>query len=94
MANISLGRPDYDAGDLVVCVRTRNPDSKLLGQFFVVREVCFHADSETWAAVIHGLPSPCWNGAWDARAFKRFNPKPVEFFAGRVEEPQREQVPA
>ena len=89
-------RPDYDVGDLVVCVRVKNGPRKtgfVVGAVYIVTGLKLggHAitGERTWGASFKGL-----DGWWTASAFRRIDPKPPEFWTGYIEAIHEEGVTA
>lgn len=100
------GRPDYDVGDLVVCV-----DDRLImtggrcgplprsGSVYRAVDIIrpgevgrFGARATGWGVCVEGcLNLPC--GYFAAR-FRKLDPKPPEFWTREVEAEQRDEVPA
>lgn len=94
----SNGRPDYDAGDLVVCVDDSpcklgtGPMNVTKGSIYKAVEVhpcIFDDDTEGWAVWLKEEPHGC-----NANRFRRIDPKPPEFWTGTVDADAGEQVPA
>lgn len=89
------GRPDYDVGDLVVCVTSNSP---FLGRAYQVEAIfppgtrCGLAVTRNWGVVTVGFYAPNDLRAWAATAFRKLDPKPPEFFTGNVEADQRDRV--
>jgi hypothetical protein len=88
------GRPDYDAGDLVVCWRTRPAPSGKKRKGVVFRCVGLVFVGGKWGALIEGDPSPHRSRAWLADAYRKIDPKPPEFWTGTIDADAPEQVPA
>lgn len=94
-----MGRPDYDAGDLVVCVDdTPNPKfgvSKLRrGAVYVVEKVePPNRVDPRWGCRIAGVASLSREG-FAADRFRKIDPKPPEFWTGEVEVENREPAHA
>ena len=104
------GRPDYDVGDLVVCVddgpsralpAMGEPSGLHLGRVYRVLEA-LPPDSVSRCgryrflnwAVYVSGAKPPLNIPYHAPRFRKLNPKPPEFFTGTIEANQREGVPA
>lgn len=96
------GRPDYDAGDLVVCVDTTS-ESRLIaatemlsmGQIYRVAGIAWSPMTMTWDAILDGVcPERSDTGGFLASRFRRIDPKPPEFWTGTVSADANEQVPA
>lgn len=89
------GRPDYDAGDLVVMVTESVTGRGRKGSVYTAVALCppqFPGD--IWGVRLKEHPPlgpNCW---WDAGQFCRIDPKPPEFWTGEVEANQRDKVPA
>lgn len=85
------GRPDYDAGDLVVCVEAKIR-VHLIGKVFRVLEIAYFPDKyRKWGVRIEGLPEPCGRW-WGVEFFRRIDPKPPEFFAGKIETVREDEL--
>ena len=91
-----MGRPDYDVGDLVVCVKTVNPDSPNLGRVFTVVALWppVPGQYKEWDADVKELPPKPGYRGWLARCFHKIDPKPPEFWTGDVEVENREPAHA
>ena len=84
------GRPDYDAGDLVVCVEVKNPHYGFqVGRAY--RATYVGNARGIWFVVIEGKQAPSGIG-WIAHAFRRIDPKPPEFFAGKIETVREDEL--
>ena len=89
------GRPDYDAGDLVVCVRTERLDSPDLGRVFCVLAVVSpDANDPTWGAVVGGRMSQHWSGSFLADSFRKVDPLPDALTSLLASKPVRERIDA
>ncbi len=90
-----IGRPDYDAGDLVVCVENAPFVSGKFapGVVYVVKEV---RPSRTrpgfYSALIVGIPPNPGAYGWKAEHFRRLDPKPPENFAGEIETVREDEL--
>ena len=92
------GRPDYDAGDLVVCVMAKYR-KHWLGRVFLVKRVFppgAHGgvNWRDWGVGLLDADSPPSSPGWNAEAFRRIDPKPPEFWTGTVDADAGERVPA
>lgn len=93
-------RPDYDVGDLVVCVDDRRAPQ--LTRTCVYTVLGFNDDKGySWldnqvcigVFLVEANPNPGDVG-FDSRRFRRIDPKPPEFWTGEVEADQRDKAPA
>ena len=91
------GRPDYDAGDLVVCV---SKDSKhpvvQYGKVFRVLSIGLGRLKGllVWGCVLEGAEPRGGKTYFHADRFRRIDPKPPEFWTGTVDADAGERVPA
>lgn len=79
--------PDYDAGDLVLCLEAGPVSSPLrLGQVYRCESLIppEHLTNKVWGAVLTAPPPPYPFIAFAAALFRRVDPKPLEFFTGVV----------
>lgn len=100
------GRPDYDAGDLVVCVETSAPENygRGLGRggrhlqrdrvYRVIKILPHSRAMYGFVACLEGVRSGDETGGFDASRFRRIDPKPPEFWTGTIDADTPEQVPA
>ncbi len=96
------GRPDFDVGDLVVCVddspcgvfHTTSP-ARVKGRVYTVANLRHDTDRRTgftgWGIKVREVATPDWQ---NCIAYRRIDPKPPAFWTGEVEAEQREGVPA
>lgn len=78
-------RPDYDAGDLVLCVWSSRPNSPNVGKVFRVARL-IPVRANVWGVEIEGLPAS-GSAGWAPVCFRKIDPKPPTFFTGIVDEP-------
>jgi hypothetical protein len=89
------GRPDYDAGDLVVCVKVddRKPPATLtLGRVYTVADVSPFGDRCIVRLVERAAPKP-YTG-YSAHLFRKLDPKPPEFWTQDIEADTQQKVTA
>ena len=93
------GRPDYDAGDLVVCVLTRPGNPRVsyaplvVGKVYRAAQINFEADFG-WTVRLQGHPYASDTGRHYADLFRRIDPKPPSFWTGTVSADAGERVTA
>jgi hypothetical protein len=91
------GRPDYDAGDLVVCVN--DEQCRTTGRKLPFSRLSVFIVAAVWFERAEG-PFPAY---WCVRLsghrkytaadrFRRIDPKPPEFFAGKIETVQEDEL--
>jgi hypothetical protein len=90
------GRPDYDVGDLVVCVEA---DTRMhwIGRVFVVEQILppgRYGGSLYKGWGCHLVACERHVAGWCVSCFRKIDPKPPEFWTGEVEANQRDKVPA
>ncbi len=96
------GRPDYDAGDLVVCVNTCRIDLPsgmhapaldvpILNKCFIVERLFSDEDGD-YIVFIGGIRSAHPHGGFAAIRFRRIDPKPPEFFSGKIETVREDEL--
>ena len=95
------GRPDYNAGDLVVCVNAApipglpyDMGSLRRCALYTVVEVLLNDNSDQWGCVVKEARSCGQYGGYDASRFRRIDPKPPEFWTGTVDADAGDRVPA
>jgi hypothetical protein len=97
------GRPDYDVGDLVVCVddgqRGDFQPPVARGRVYMVANLaapgtvssCGRMTAHKWGVFLLGVPL---RDAISADRFRKIDPKPPEFWTGTVDADAPEHVPA
>jgi hypothetical protein len=88
------GRPDYDVGDLVVCVRAQTPNSLNLGKVWRVVGFVPPDCAGNLGVLLEGRRSSHPTGAFQASGYRKIDPKPPEFWTGEIEVETREGVDA
>lgn len=95
-------RPDFDVGDLVVCVddrpcgvhHVRSP-ARVLRRVYTVAAIKHGTDKHTgytaWGCKVQEVPTTTWE---NCICYRKIEPKPPEFWTGEVEVDQRDKVPA
>lgn len=95
-----MSRPDYDAGDLVVCVQAaRSQRSALIvGRVYLVVAIFPKGSISptsgrtlpgTATVVAEAANTPGFCG-WRHEYFRKLDPKPPEFWTGEIEVTQKE----
>jgi hypothetical protein len=97
-----MSRPDYDVGDLVVCVQAAlsQRSALIVGRVYSVIAI-FPKGSispitgktlpSTATAVAEAANSPGYTG-WRHEYFRKLDPKPPEFWTGEIEAKQKESA--
>jgi len=91
------GRPDYDAGDLIVCTHlkpssVRGPVPIVVGKVYQAQEVLRAVSG--WGVRLRGYDYPAGIRGHYAECFRKIDPKPPEFWTGGIEVETREGVDA
>lgn len=83
------GRPDYDVGNLVVCLKSGESVRK--GQVFLALELYppFSTKGKWpyWLVRLSDVPYPPGATGHQASYYRKLDPKPPEFWTGTVDEP-------
>jgi len=87
------GRPDYDAGDLVVHVGDPDPIFPPVGSVWRVESVHGPERGGGWGVRLVGFAHQKEWG-FDACEFRKIDPRPPEFWTGQIEADQPAKVDA